>query len=419
MKILIINSRYFLSAGPEKYMFGLKKILESNGHKVIPFSTKNSKNLKTKYEKYFVAPIGGEDKIYYEEYKKDFKTILQMIGRQFYSFDVKRKLDALIKETKPDIAYILHHYNKLSPSIIDICKNNKIPVVMRLSDFFLLCPMGLLTRDSKICEECINKSLFCGIKHKCVKNSIIASFIKVGAMKFHRLINIYNKVDFIVSPSLFTLKKVKPFLNKNKFIYLPTFIINQKNYNYSSGNYALIVGRVEEEKGILFAIKAFEKTNCKLKIVGKSHSGYDKILKRYVKEHKLSNIEFLGAKYDKELDELYAKSRFLIIPTVCYENMPNVALEAMLYSKPILTMDLGSMKEIVEDDYNGYLIEPNNIAILRQKVVILFKNNKLCERLGKNSYNDTIIKYNPEIHYQNLINVFNQAIKEEKAKWKH
>ena len=38
MRILIVNYRYFISGGPEKYMFNIKKMLEDNGHEVIPFS---------------------------------------------------------------------------------------------------------------------------------------------------------------------------------------------------------------------------------------------------------------------------------------------------------------------------------------------------------------------------------------------
>ena len=213
-------------------MFGLKYILEKNGHEVIPFSTKNTKNMKTRYEKYFVEPIGGKNKVYYSEYKKNPKTIYQMLDRQFYSFHVKKQLDRLIKETKPDVAYILHHYNKLSPSIIDACKKNKIPVVMRLSDFFLVCPEGHLYRDCNVCEECIDKSLFSAVKHKCVKNSFIASLIKSSAMRFHRLIKIYRKIDYVVSPSKFTMRKVSSALDKKKLVHIPTFVKKTEKYNY-------------------------------------------------------------------------------------------------------------------------------------------------------------------------------------------
>ena len=42
MKIILVNYRYFISGGPERYYFNIKEILEKNGHEVIPFSVKSS-----------------------------------------------------------------------------------------------------------------------------------------------------------------------------------------------------------------------------------------------------------------------------------------------------------------------------------------------------------------------------------------
>ena len=38
MRILLVNYRYFISGGPEKYMFNLMQIMREHGHEVIPFS---------------------------------------------------------------------------------------------------------------------------------------------------------------------------------------------------------------------------------------------------------------------------------------------------------------------------------------------------------------------------------------------
>ncbi len=40
MRIALVNYRYFISGGPERYLFNIKEILERNGHEVIPFSIK-------------------------------------------------------------------------------------------------------------------------------------------------------------------------------------------------------------------------------------------------------------------------------------------------------------------------------------------------------------------------------------------
>ena len=54
MKILLVNYRYFISGGPERYYFNIKEILEHNGHEVIPFSVKSMRNVPNDYEKYFI-----------------------------------------------------------------------------------------------------------------------------------------------------------------------------------------------------------------------------------------------------------------------------------------------------------------------------------------------------------------------------
>ena len=45
MKILVANYRYFISGGPERYMFNLIEQLSVQGHEVIPFSIHYSKNI--------------------------------------------------------------------------------------------------------------------------------------------------------------------------------------------------------------------------------------------------------------------------------------------------------------------------------------------------------------------------------------
>jgi glycosyltransferase involved in cell wall biosynthesis len=204
---------------------------------------------------------------------------------------------------------------------------------------------------------------------------------------------------------------VKSYLDEDKIIHIPTFVIRSEKYNPHLGNYCLIVGRVEENKGILTAIKAIENTKYKLKIVGKSSTGYEEVLKDYIAKNKVTNVELLGEKFGKKLRQIYVNSRFVIIPAEWYENMPNVALESMVYSKPIISSDLGSLKEIIIDGYNGLLFKPRDVQMLREKIKLLFENDSLCKKMGKKSYQEAIEKYSPEAHYKKLISVFNRAIK--------
>ena len=70
MKIIIVNYRYFVSGGPERYLFNVMDLLQKNGHEVIPFSIKNKLNKASEYDGYFMEPVSKDDEVYFSEYKK-------------------------------------------------------------------------------------------------------------------------------------------------------------------------------------------------------------------------------------------------------------------------------------------------------------------------------------------------------------
>ena len=63
VKICLVDYRYFVSSGPERYMFAVKTLLEARGHEVIPFSVRYRQNDPSPWERYFVPPIAGDDEI--------------------------------------------------------------------------------------------------------------------------------------------------------------------------------------------------------------------------------------------------------------------------------------------------------------------------------------------------------------------
>lgn len=416
MKILLVNYRYFISGGPEKYMFNIKKMLEDNGHEVIPFSIHSNKNVKTKYSKYFVEPIGGRDATYFDEVKKTPKSIWQMLTRSIYSFEVESVIKREIKDVKPDLVYIIHFVNKLSPSVITGARKTGIPVVLRLSDYFLLCPRFDFMYEKKVCEECLTKGYVSCIKKRCVKGSLFASIIRVFSMKFHKAINVYKGVYAFITPSEFLKKKLS--LNgfdEDKIHCIPTFTSSKtKVGNPEIGSYGLYFGRVTEEKGVETVIKAYEKLpEYTVKIMGDDTTEEATKLKNYVKKHKIKNVEFLGFKSGEELENIIKAARFTLIPSIWYDNLPNTALESFQYSKPVIASNIGSLPELVIDGENGYLFNPSDEEDLIKKIKML-DDDKLVKKMGEASRRRLENRFSPNAHYEALMKVFNEAIENRK-----
>ena len=356
MRILIVNYRYFISGGPEKYMFNIKKMLEDNGHEVIPFSIHSNKNVETEYSKYF-----GRDTTYFDEVKKTPKSIWQLLTRSIYSREVEKALKKEINDVKPDLVYIIHFVNKLSPSVITGANKMGVPVVLRLSDYFLLCPRFDFMYEKKVCEECLSKGYKSCIKKRCVKGSLFASVVRVFSMKFHKMINVYKNVYAFITPSEFLKKKLSLNGFEEKRIHcIPTFTASKTTIGEQQiGSYGLYFGRVTEEKGVETVIKAYEKLpEYTVKIMGDDTTDEAKRLKKYVENHKMKNVEFLGFKSGAELENIIKGARFTLIPSIWYDNLPNTALESFQYSKPVIASNIGSLPELVIDGENGYLFKP-------------------------------------------------------------
>ncbi len=409
MRILLVNYRYFISGGPEKYMFNIKDKLESEGHEVIPFSIHSNKNVETVYSKYFVDPIGSRDATYYDDYKKTPRTILQMLSRSVYSLTVKRAIKKAITETKPDLVYILHFINKLSPSVIKGAKEMGLPVVLRLSDYFLLCPRFDFLYQRRICEDCLSHGYRSCIRKRCVKNSLSASVIRVFSMKVHKIMRIYQQLDAVITPSRFLMDKLSANgFEGSRINHIPTFTTGMASVEEPKpGSYGLYFGRITEEKGVDTLVRAYEilGEGYPLVIAGDATTEEGIRLREYVKEHGLNHITFTGFLSGERLEDIIRNARFALIPSIWYDNLPNTALEAFRQHKPVLASNIGSLPELVSPGVNGWLFEAGN-AEEAAAVIRTMEDDTLVRQMGINSYKILEEQFSADKHYQELITLF-------------
>lgn len=417
MRILLINYRYFISGGPEQYMFNVKDILEKAGHEVIPFSVKSQRNMLSEYEKYFADPMGGQDEAYYDNARRTPRFVWDVIARLFYSFHVKKRLDTLIEETRPDVAYILHHYNKLSPSVIDACKNKGLKVYVRLSDFFLLCPQAHFLRDGRPCERCLEKGLYQAISGRCVKGSLMGSLLKATALFIHkRILFCYRRVDGYVCTTQFMRQKMqKGGWPESKLHVIPTFIRKTNNAQYdcvplplNGRKYILYFGRFTYEKGLDLLLNAYAKTGLsssgiELVLAGGKLEELHQIVEPHVKSSEFcKNIHVFDFLPADQLSRIIQHAMYVVVPSRWYENLPNTVLEAYSHGKPVIAMNIGSMAEIIEDGISGLLFNLEDASDLAKKLELMCYNAKYLSKLSRNA-SSLAEKYRSELHLDKLL----------------
>ena len=413
MKIVLVNYRYFISGGPERYYFNIKEILERNGHDVIPFSIKSSRNLSAgKYEKYFLDMV--DDEVYFaQSNKKSLKVVLKSFTRMFYSFEAKRKFGQLLDNTSPDLVYIMHFHNKISPSIIDAARKRYVPVVHRISDFQYMCPNALFYNDKiGVCEDCLKGKRWNCVKYKCVLGSSVYSAIKMSAKWVHDMMGVTKKVDAFVVPSSFTVGKLQEYgIPKEKLHNIPTFFNNkEQNPQVEYKPFVLYVGRIEKQKGLMTLVKAFVDTNYELKIIGFSNDGYEEEVKSFLNE-KQHHIEFLGKKTFDEIVPYLKSCLCTVVPSEWYDNFPNVILESFAYKKAVIATDFGSLPELVKNGETGLTFKYANPDDLIKKVENMLQHQDEAKQMGQTAYQMLVNKYSPDVHYQELMKLFQRIIK--------
>ena len=147
MKILQLNKYFYQKGGAETVFFNTISTLENRGHQVIPFALKNTKNKFSEFESYFVE--------YPELSESNIWTKIINTPAFIYNRQAAKQLERLILAEKPDIAHIHLLFNSLSVSILPVLKKYKIPTVMTVHDYRLICPAYTLTNGKgEICELC-------------------------------------------------------------------------------------------------------------------------------------------------------------------------------------------------------------------------------------------------------------------------
>lgn len=403
MKILMVNKFYYIKGGSETYYFSLKNLLEKNGHEVIDFSMEDEKNFESKYSKFFVNNV---------DYNKEQSIFSKMkeAKKIIYSTEAKKKLELLIKETKPDIAHLHIFQHQLSLSILDVLKKYNIPIVYTAHDLKMICPNYKMLTHGEICERCKDGKYYNCLKYKCLKDSMAKSGVAMMEAYINKWRKAYDKIDYIITPSKFYMNKFIEFgIDKNKITHIPNFL-NTESVEYdklANQNYFLYFGRLSEEKGVLTLIKAMKGIKNTLKIVGTGPLKDE--IEKYVEDNNCNNIEVLGFKSGRELNTIVANAKAVILPSEWYENGPYSAIESLKLRRILVGSDLGGIPELVED--NGYIFEHGNIQDLHDK---LEKIQNLSEQekkeMQEKSYEIFETEYIDKIHYNKIMNVYKKII---------
>jgi glycosyltransferase involved in cell wall biosynthesis len=91
--------------------------------------------------------------------------------------------------------------------------------------------------------------------------------------------------------------------------------------------------------------------------------------------------KFYGSYSAEDLPNLMRQVDWVVVPSIWWENSPLVIQEAFLHGRPLLTSDIGGMKEKIADDVNGLHFRVGSAEDLADKLTSVLEDPEAWERL--------------------------------------
>ena len=381
MKILIINN-----FNSENRVGGVEHYL----HELIQYAEKNNSD--------YIFKWFGKDKIKTNWVEKFYhKTITQEIIREIQSF-------------QPDIIHCHSIGAPVTPHFMEFAKSKGIPIIYSFRDYYYICPKNYMLNDKNEVIHQHENAFECILHHQPKRNILFDTLLYLKQSHHKSIIKKY--MDFFLTPSENLTQFISNHFQKEGKTLPNPMLIEQNQNSEAEGNYILFVGRLVPEKGVLTLLKAFQNItkqfpNEELWIVGEGSQLEE--LQNFAENNELKNVLFLGNKSREELQDIYANSKFSVVPSEYLEAYGNVILESLAFGKTVITSDLVGIKNEIEQHNVGLTYSYKNPKELEEKIIKLLSNSNLKTELERNIPNYLATKTFSK-HFEDLVSIYEDLL---------
>jgi glycosyltransferase involved in cell wall biosynthesis len=118
---------------------------------------------------------------------------------------------------------------------------------------------------------------------------------------------------------------------------------------------------------------------------------------------------FCFAGFQSDMAAFFAATDIFVLSSN-WEGLPTVALEAMLYSKPLVCSDVGGISEAIEDGVNGMLVPPKASDVMASKLLQIANDRGLAERMAANARLSLDQKFGDERFRQQINELYSRLL---------
>lgn len=425
MKVLLTAHQFLpdYSSGTEILAYSTARELKRLGHEVriltgyparselvddARFDSYEHNGLQVYRFHHAYVPMGGQRNVVEAEYNNQLAA---------------RKFSEVLQRFRPNIVHCFH-LQRLSASLIDVCRSAGIPTVLTATDFWFVCPTSQLRLpDNALCSgpdrfgvNCLRHvvsqtqtpeisskvnalprpalaALIAGCRAGLFGSRWYAPFVKALADRPSFLRSRINAVDRVLVPTrLMERILVQNGLLASKAIFCPYGIDitglrdTQDLRHRGTGNVLSVgfIGTLYEHKGAHVLVEAVRRLACRpieLKIYGRLEDFPDYVEKLRALVSGDSRIRLLGTFPNESIGDIFSELDVLVVPSLWYENTPLVIYSAQAFGCPVVATDLGGMSEAVSHEDNGLLFPKGDVDALTAALERLLSEPTLLESL--------------------------------------
>lgn len=353
MRILIAHSFYRVPGGEDRYVTQQLGLL-SGSHEVELLSAEN----------------------------EGLAESITTARRMFFSRSLIADVETKIKGFRPDVVHVHNVYPALGPAVHLAAARLGVPLVMTVHNYRLRCPNGLMFTEGHVCHRCETGSYVHATLHRCFPSRAQAAAYATS-LWIHRFpFRLDDKVALFVAPSVFMGEQLPRWgISPARVRVIRNFTDTPVESSSFPGEFGVYAGRLSKEKGLDVLLRALKlAADPPFTVIG---DGPEKgQLERLAIDLGLRRVSFVGRVPPEQVRPMLERARFVAFPSLCHENAPVAALEAMAAGRPLLVTPRGGLPELA-DQGRGLVCSAGDVRDTADKLRLLMENDDLCKRAGE------------------------------------
>lgn len=317
MRVLLLHNRYRLTGGEERCVADIAAALRDRGHQVELLERSSTAADRGQAARGLLR--GGLD---------------------------AQEVESAVRRLRADVVHAHNVHPLLGWRSLAAARRAGARTVLHLHNFRLYCAIAIAYRDGAPCFRCHGANTLPGLRLRC-RGSWGEAAVYAAALN-RQLRPLIEHSDRLVTVSEATAVRLRELgLPGAKTAVLPNFVRSEAfapDSRADGGVFALVAGRLVEEKGFDTAIAAARAAEVPLVVAG---AGPDAARLRALAG---GGVRFTGMLQEDELADLRRRAAVALAPSRWEEPFGFTVLDAMAAGVPVLASDRGGLPELVVPD---------------------------------------------------------------------